>query len=539
MILSFLSGLVSALALPFSFGDIKFPDLEILAWFSFVPFYISIHHASLKSAFYRGVVFGVGYFTLALYWIYIALHTYGEVSIWSSLLGVGLAVFLLGFFVGVAAFSAVWIQKQGVPLALSFPVVWVGLDFLRSYFPFGGFPWASVAYSQRSFLTFLQILDITGIYGILFLLTLSNAVLGELILFFQKKRFFPNKLVFLFLSLMVSVFVYGHFRLNSLRKNLVSQQKLQVLMIQGNIPQEEKWLEEKTDEIVARYIFLTQKGESEKYSDLILWPEAAYPGVLSPNLTQVDLLKNFKAPLLMGVVTYEGEIPEEWPPSDEAIRDFRMYNAAALVEPGGTISGWYHKNHLVPMGEYVPFQKALFFLHKIVPSFTSFTPGRNLNLIHKFGVTICYEDLFPSISRSFTKKGADFLVNLTNDGWYDRSSAIYQHYDFSRFRAIENRRAMVRVTNTGVTGTFGPTGEVIDQLPPFQEGILQGEIPVGGPLSFYTRFGDIFAWGCILVMGLLIGLFNKCNKVCLSWRAKRGHLPGSIGRSPRQPSASS
>jgi apolipoprotein N-acyltransferase len=129
----------------------------------------------------------------------------------------------------------------------------------------------------------------------------------------------------------------------------------------------------------------------------------------------------------------------------------------------------------------------------------------------KFGVTICYEDLFPEISRTFTRAGADFLVNLTNDGWYERSSAVFQHLDFSRYRAVENRRALVRVTNTGVTAVFSPTGETVASLPPFEEGTLVADAVLGGPETLYTEFGDWPAWVCVLALALLGG-WSLCRK---------------------------
>jgi len=217
-------------------------------------------------------------------------------------------------------------------------------------------------------------------------------------------------------------------------------------------------------------------------------------------------------------VTYDGVIPTIWPPSPEDIKNtgFHLYNSAILVRSGGLVTDRYDKQHLVPMGEYVPLKGVFGSLNQIVPSMSSFTPGHTFNVMDighspatplRFGVTICYEDLFPSISRIFTRNGADFLVNLTNDAWYEYSSAVFQHFDFSRFRAIENRRTMVRATNTGVTGFFSPTGEVIKEAPIFKELILTAEIPLGGSTSFYTHHGDIFAWLCVVGFIFVIAKF--------------------------------
>ena len=501
-----LSGLLSGLTLPAAFGSFRFPDLGFLAWVALFPLYLSLSNASTGAAFRRGLAWGIAFYGVSLYWIFIAMHTYGEIPVWGSLLGLAASVLIESLFSAAACGLAAGGSRRRIPLFILFPLAWVIQDFARTYIPFGGNSWASLVYTQRSFLSLLQILDLTGIYGIIFLLALSNALAGEVWLCLRKRRSFPMKLAASFLILFLTALVYGRSRLSSVKKDLASRETMRISLVQGNIPQEEKWLEEKIEEIIARHLVLS--GEVEN-PDLIVWPEAAYPAVVPPEIIRIDFFKDLKVPLLAGVVSYEGRIPLAWPP-DPDDKSFALYNSAFLFEPGGYIAGRYHKNHLVPMGEYVPLGRFLFFLNRIVPSISSFTPGKELNLLTvsediNFGVTICYEDLFPGISRSFTRQGADFLVNLTNDAWYERSSAVYQHFDFSRYRAVENRRSMVRATNTGVTGFFLPTGEVLASAPLFTEAVLAADVPLGGPVSFYTRFGDLFAWGCLLGYGLLMG----------------------------------
>lgn len=504
-----LSGLLSGVTLPAAFGSFRLPDLGFLAWVALFPLYLSLSNSSAGTAFRRGLAWGVAFYGVSLYWIFIAMHTYGEVPIWGSLLGLAASVLIESLFSAVACGLAAGGSRRGIPLFILFPLAWVIQDFARTYIPFGGNSWASLAYTQRSFLSLLQILDLTGIYGIIFLLVLSNALAGEVWLCLRKRRSFPMKLAASFLILFLTALFYGRSRLSAARKDLASRETMKISLVQGNIHQEDKWQEENIEEILNLHMAMTREAERQE-PDLIVWPEAAYPAVIPPEIIQIDFFKDLKAPLLAGVVSYEGRIPLVWPPHPDN-RDFRLYNSAFLFEPEGYIAGRYNKNHLVPMGEYVPLGRILFFLSQIVPSISSFTPGKELNLLTvrgvreaQFGVTICYEDLFPEISRSFTRQGADFLVNLTNDGWYERSSAVYQHFDFSRFRAIENRRTMVRATNTGVTGFFGPTGEVIAKAPVFEEAILTADIPLGGPTSLYTRYGDLFAWGCVAALGLLI-----------------------------------
>lgn len=515
--ISLLSGLLSGITLPTVIGSFKFPDLGVLAWFSLIPFYLRIKKSSPRSALGQGFLFGFGFYGISLYWIFIAMHTYGDIPLWGSLLGIFLAVLLMALFPAVTAMLAALFSERGPPLWIVFPLIWVVSDFARTVIPLGGFPWSSLAYTQKSFLPLLQSLDVTGIYGITFLVIFSNAIVGECFLSLKNKTRFPLKPVLFFSLIFIATFVYGQVRLRQVRHDIEGRRTLKVSMIQGNIPQEQKWLEEKIDEIIVRHVFLSEEALKEKPA-LVVWPEAAYPAAISPENKVLPNLASFPIPLLIGVVSYDGVVPAIWPPSPQDIENtgFHLYNSAVLVKTGGLVADRYDKQHLVPMGEYVPLKGVFGSLNQIVPSMSSFTPGNKLNLMDiglspatplRFGVTICYEDLFPSISRTFTRNGADFLVNLTNDAWYEYSSAVFQHFDFSRFRAIENRRAMVRATNTGVTGFFSPAGDVIKEAPLFKELILTAEIPVGGLTSFYTHYGDIFVWLCVVGFALVVVKF--------------------------------
>jgi apolipoprotein N-acyltransferase len=512
MIATLVSALLANVSLPtaiwtpwFSF---QLPDLGFLAWVALVPFYLSLSGLTWRQGFRRGFVWGFVYFGVSFYWMSVALFRYGEAPWWGSLLGWLVAVVLISFFPAcvAAVFCRFRDEKRGKFL---FPLVWVSFEFLRNYFPFGGFPWSNLAYSQSSFLSFLQILDLFGVYGILYVLVCVNVALAEV---WRDKR---NSIscVGLAVLLVVISLVYGHFRRESL-KSWADRPKMRVGLVQANIPQEQKWLEEKIGEIIRRHMRLTHTLENQK-PDLIIWPEASYPAVMPPEFLESDLkipeMKSLQIPLLMGVVRYEGFLPEDPEEYEKPDRTFNLFNSAVLINPGGALADYYDKVHLVPMGEYVPFH--IPFLNTITPEAEDFTRGGGFRLMSlgrdsappvRFGVTICYEDLFPEISRAFAKQNPDFLVNLTNDGWYERSSAIFQHLDFSKFRAIETRRTMVRVTNTGVTAVFDLDGSTTATLPHFQEATAISEIGLGGPMTVYTRSRDAFAWGCVFLMVTMI-----------------------------------
>lgn len=514
MTTSFLAGLVGALALPAAFGSTHFSSGGLLAWIGFVPLYLGILDRRPLQALRWGFFFGCGYFGLSLYWMVIALHHYGEVSLPVSALALGGAVLIESFFWAAAASAASFCIRRGAPSAAVFVCLMLLAEAARAHYPFGGFPWSQPAYTQHERLVLLQILDVTGVYGLLLLLLWSNTLIGDFLLRLRKARAFPKISLFSFLIVISAVLIYGHRRLDIVRRETQGADSLKVALIQGNVPQEEKWIEEKVDDIIDRHVALSleaQKAESD-LPDLIVWPEAAYPAVIPPEWEGIEILKSIKIPLLMGAVTYHGELPEEWPP-DPKNPSFSLYNGAVLIGSDGSpgsLDAWYFKNHLVPMGEYVPGGSLFSFLQQVVPSWSSFTPGKGLHLLSvgekSFGVTICYEDLFPEINRAFTRDGADFLVNLTNDAWYEKSSAVFQHVDFSKYRAIENRRSMVRATNTGVSALFSPTGEVLAQAPVFEETILTGEIPVVGLQTVYTLFGDWVVW--LAAAGLLAALMS-------------------------------
>ncbi|MBI4982762.1 MAG: apolipoprotein N-acyltransferase, partial [Candidatus Omnitrophica bacterium] len=262
--------------------------------------------------------------------------------------------------------------------------------------------------------------------------------------------------------------------------------------------------------IIDKYIYLTKQAAQDK-PDLIVWPEASYPGVIGEDdqdFSQVLFLaKDIKTSLVIGAV----------------VNDERKYsNTAFLIDDSGALSGRYNKLHLVPFGEYIPLKNVFPFLESFAP-IGDIDRGREFkvftNPFGKFCVLICFEDLFPELSREFTKKGADFLVNITNDAWYKKTSAALQHFQASVFRALENRRPLVRSANTGISGFISSTGRIISLVQGknneilFIEGFDTQEIDVSGKgLSFYTRFGDVFIMVCFLLFCFGIILFFAARR---------------------------
>ncbi len=510
-----LAGILTALAFPTALFSHRLPNLGWLAWIAIVPLYWGLREASPRQALKQGYVFAIPFYGLSFYWVAIALRVYGDLALWQSVGGLlGVAAIFSSMLAATLA-GVAWLRSKGIPLLVGLPLCWVAQDLLRNYFPFGGFPWSNLAYTQAAYLPLVQSLDLLGIHGLTLLILLLNGGLA-----FGLRRD-ASKLARWVLCISLCLFAlngaYGVMRMRQVDAAMAQLPKKRVALIQGNIPQDEKWLEDMSDEILERYLKYSHQAE-QSHPDLLIWPEAAYPAVVPPEWIELMPIHDLKIPLLTGAVTFEGMLPESWPPPPD-FTEFSLHNSSMIINPGGSIGDFYHKRHLVPFGEYVPLQKVLFFIEKLVPGISSFSPGEEWNLIGvdlpnlekmQMGVMICYEDIFPEPARYFTRQQADFLVNLTNDAWYERASMVYQHLDYSRYRAIENRRTMVRATNTGMTAIIDPVGRVVTQLPPFTEGVLPGEVSLGGPNSVYTRWGDWLAWGCVLgLVGCFLRVFKK------------------------------
>jgi len=509
------SGL-TALSLPTAVAGILLPNLGFLAWIAIIPFYLALQRASIRQAIEYSFLFGAFFYLTTCYPAYISVHTYAQLNIFVSIaiyawLISALALFMVIFFV-----PTVYLKQRGIPLWITLPLAWVVQDFLRSYFPVGGFPLGSLAYAQRGFLHVLQVVDLTGPYGVTFLLILSNGVLAELWRWYRKERAFPKTAITVMGVCVCASLVYGSLRLHEFRTTARKQDTINLAMVQGNLDQGGVWERDSIIKAIHKQVALSQQVPAQNL-DLVIWPESPTPAAVKSKAARMRHVSRMTTPLLFGVLEYEGRLPPHWPPTDEDVqKGFVLYNSALLVAPGGTILDKYHKSHLIPFGEYVPTRWLLRYFKPLVPTGSNYTADPSLNVLEvargpnnsptKFGVLICFEDMFPEIARTFTRKGADFLVNITNDGWYGKSSVPYQHFEFSRFRAIENRRSLARSTNTGITAFFAPSGDVIAKAPSFQEASIHAAVPVGGPLTFYTRFGDIFAGLCAAGLLILLGL---------------------------------
>lgn len=499
----------SGLLFPFCFAPY---DQGWLAWIVLIPLHLALRSCTGKQAFWIGWLTGLLMYVGTIAWVVTAMHTYGKMP-----LVLGYAVMLLlagylGLYVAVYALvSAAWQGAFPILFALGAPCLWVGLELARTYL-FSGFPWVLFGYSQYRWLPIIQIADHTGVYGISFLLVLVN-VAGALAASWLFRRYVqrasapvPWPALASALALFVLAFSYGS--VHVLPKADPPARALDVALIQPNIDQGQKWNVKRRLEILKQYTTLTKRAPSD--TDLIVWPEAATPFLFEDETAYrayvQDLVRSQETPLLFGS------------PALRYYPDGRPYllNSAYLLAPDGEIAARYDKRHLVPFGEYIPLRSILFFLNKLVVGIGDFKAGTVPTVLElprsgadagdpvHLGVTICFEVIFPSLTRELVLNGADLMVTITNDAWFGRSAAPYQHFSMTVLRAVENRVAYARAANTGVSGFIAPDGRIQSATPIFTEQTVAGQVSSSASGTFYTRYGDLFAYLCAIIAGIFV-----------------------------------
>jgi apolipoprotein N-acyltransferase len=349
-----------------------------------------------------------------------------------------------------------------------------------------GFPWGLLGYVPSRHLLVIQIAAWTGVYGVSALLVLVNTALA----WTAVERRWRAAALSLAGAAVAGTLLVGHAHLAP-----VDAPTMPIAVVQGNIPQAVKWDAGFKAETLRIYGELTRAAAPG--SRLVVWPEAAVPAYVrfEPAALRwlTDLAAGVRVPLLVGA-----------PDAETDGRRVRYLNSAFLVESSG-VRARYDKIHLVPFGEYVPLKRLLFFVEAIAAEIGDFTPGRQVTILPlegtPFGTVICYEVIFPGLFRRFVAEGASFMTNITNDAWFGDSGGPLQHLAMVPLRAVENRIAIVRAANTGVSAFVLPSGAIQSTLPLGVRGTLRGEVPLRRGYTFYARFGDVFAYACAAMSG--------------------------------------
>ena len=496
--LKYYPALISGLFLTLSFPD---TNIAWLAFFALVPLLMSIQSMTPTESFYAGFITGISFFLTLIYWIVPTIHVYGGLHLILAFGVLTLLCLYLALYPAIFAFTLKKL-KYGSYMPLLAACIWTGLEYIRTY-AFTGFSWGTLGYSQYENLALIQIADFTGVYGVSFLIILVNSSLAILFMSFKKKIAGQYIIPVIYTTvLVIGVYIYGSQKINNIDSQIKKAEKTTISIIQGNIKQDLKWSDEFKIHTIEKYIQLS-KSQIKKNPDLVIWPETALPfyygfdRVLSNHVNQC--VESSKTNFLIGSPAFELDKEHT-----------RFYNRAYMFDGFADITGSYDKNHLVPFGEYVPFGDYLTFLGKITAQAGNFSTGNqaflplefnnhNLNVTRKTGVLICFEILFPSISSKFVKNGADILTTITNDAWFGHSSAAMQHFSIAVFRAVENRRTLARAANTGISGFIDPKGKIIETTSLFKDTAVTRKVPILTHISFYTKHGDLFAIGSILV----------------------------------------
>ncbi len=448
-------------------------------------------------SFLLGFVAGLAYFGGTVYWTGTVVSQFGGLSAPVGVVVAALLVAYLSLFPGLFTLCLGWLgAKYGRRAILLAPAVWVTTELGRTYF-WSGFPWLLLGYSQTTVLPIAQFASIAGVFGMSALVALVSTSLAYFVVSRSRGSIIT---VGVTAAALIAVTMWGARRLDT--NALASQGRpVRVGLIQGNIPQDQKWDERQADNIRNTYLALTREAAA-KGAQLVIWPESSTPMPFMDDKAGGEriraVVRDTGIELLLG--------------SDQVDHQTKSYyNAAFLVRQDGTVAGVYQKMHLVPFGEFVPLQQLLFFVGPLVQQVGGFTAGRDMVLLPTshgpISTAICYEIVFPRLVGESVARGTQLLTTMTNDAWYGRSSAPYQHFLQARMRSIEQGRYLARAANTGITGFVDPYGRVLAHTDIFERATLVGEVRMLDGRTIYGRIGDLFAYICaaLTLVALLFG----------------------------------
>ena len=488
-ILSIISGVLFALAFPTtSFGWLAFVALA--------PLLIAVIRArGAWEAFFLGwISLGIAWLIMVPWVVRVMSHYGGLPKIVGILLFVAMAM-ILGLYGGL---FAVIVKKLNLGARflpwLFVPLAWAAVEYARTYL-LSGFPWHLMATAIVDYTPLIQIDRFGGPYFVGALIVFPSVVAAWWI----TQR--PPSIVRVLVGGSLGILVLVWWGTGLVASKLIARQSagevVTAALLQPNISQEMRWDDANVIAIYQRMMSMTVEA-ANKGARVVIWPESTVP--LSYTETNFyresieELSRERGIDIILGSVATDPARPN------------RIWNSAFLASGGKTI-GRYDKIRLVPFGEYVPLRKVLFFAEKLVRAVGEFEFGSNdfpLGGKHRYGPAICYEIVYPQIARQQVKNGADVLVTITNDAWYDGTSAPEQHLWQARLRAIEGDRYLLRSGTTGISAFVDPTGRIIESIPMGRQGIIYARFQPRTTITPYVRFGDWFAWGAVGVV--LIGL---------------------------------
>lgn len=502
-------------------------EWSFAGWFALTPLYLVAARKSPWGAFLAGLVYGVLFCLGMAYWVSIAVASFFPLGAPLGFLCTLLSyLFFIASYVGLATAGAAILVRSASPLWpwLGLPALWVSAEFARTSL-FSGFSWELLGYTQYRHLWLIQIADLTGVYGLSFLMAFSGYFVATLIQWFLALRFSSHPLrltphvsrlsslvsrpqcpiplpwragACFFLALIVTV-SYGDFRVR--HHEQTSTTPLTIALVHANTSGAQRWQRVHYAHVLLQYTSISQRGLAGAKPDLVVWPEFALGFYPEREFTLRAQLARFtsrlNAPLLVGA-----------PRMEETTENVYYYNTAYLLAPNGAILGTYDKLRLLPFAEYRPLGLPSILPHSAAYP-TEFTSGSRSTVFPlgqaSFGVTICYEVTYSTLTRQLARQGAQFLVNLSNESWLAQAGAAApaQHFSMAVFRAVETRRPLARVAAFGLSGFIDVVGR-IQTLSALDEGVLLGKVVPHTEQTVYTRHGDWFAISCVGLAGLAL-----------------------------------
>ncbi len=497
IVLSALSGLLFALS---------FPDASLtpLVFVALAPVILSVTFSrSMREALLQGQLFGTMVWLINVPWVIDVMSIHGGLAF-----PVGVVIYILmAIFVGLNA-AVFALLLRSLRLANSsrgwvfVPFTWAAAEWIRAHY-LSAFAWNLTAETLIDFRTLVQISSWTGPYVLGFLAAIPSAFFAWLL-----ARHATNRLRVISGAVVVVLyliwFVCGSVLLSREEKLISREAKTVAALLQPNVSQEEKWDPARETLIFDRMMRMSAEGVLSG-AKVVIWPESTVPLPFLETEFFRQAVENLST--VAGVDIILGSVAFD--PSDKT----KLWNTAFLVS-AGEAKGRYDKIRLVPFGEFVPFRKALFFAEKLVRAVGEFQFGTNDRPMRgrfAYGPAICYEVVFPEIPATQVRHGANVLVTITNDAWFDRTSAPRQHLDAARLRAVETNRYLLRAATTGISAHVDPTGRIVEQLPLFEKGIIRAEFAPRQTLTPYVRFGDWFGYLTMLVVAVAALIQRKVS----------------------------
>jgi apolipoprotein N-acyltransferase len=479
VILACISGLFYAVAFPL-------PEIWPLIGLFAVPMFIAARRCTMKEVFGLGLLSGLIAWAGNIYWVAYIMDIYGFIPIPLCALIFLLLIAYMSLYFAIFFVCSKILIKSAFSI-ITIPGIWVFLEIIKSY-AFTGFPWSLAGYALYPLTPVIQNAEWGGIYILSAIALMFNVAVFKA----YTRKFAPAAVAAVLIVLCIS---WGAWRLNSLD---LTGQELKVGVCQANIPQDQKWRRDMVIPTIDIYSSLSRKAKSQG-AQIIVWPETACNFFLfqewSPTSRIIDLSKEIGLPMVIGSPAFEND---------------RYFNRLWLLDKG-LIMGSYDKTHLVPFGEYLPMPWLFSFMGKLTQEVSDFSNAKKLEPIEDIGTIICFENVFPELSRQLVNKGASWLFTASNDAWFLDFSTSEQHLKIGAIRAIENRRYLVMSVNHGISAVIDPFGRIVKSIGLMKEDVFVYPIKKLQYKTVFDKTGSLFAW-LIAVFGivfLLIELYRN------------------------------